>query len=105
MVLAFGALLIALYIKSAYDVLMFSWSFYAAAAGLPALAALYWKKATKQGIISAMVGGFVVCVGWKLIGQPFGLGATVPGAIACGILLVVVSLLTYKKTPAPRLEV
>ena len=104
-VLAFGALLIALYIKSAYDVLMFSWSFYAAAAGLPALAALYWKKATKQGIISAMVGGFVVCVGWKLIGQPFGLGATVPGAIACGILLVVVSLLTYKKTPAPRLEV
>lgn len=43
-VLALGALAIALYIKSAYDVLMFAWAFYAAAAGLPALAALYWKK-------------------------------------------------------------
>lgn len=43
-VLAMGALIIALYIKNAYNVLMFAWSFYAAAAGLPALAALYWKK-------------------------------------------------------------
>lgn len=104
-VLALMALVIALYIKNAYNVLMFAWSFYAAAAGLPALAALYWKKATTQGVIAAMVGGFVVCVGWKLAGLPFGLGATVPGAIACGVLLVVVSLLTYKKHPAPILEV
>lgn len=43
-VLAMGALIIALYIKNAYNVLMFAWSFYAAAAGLPSLAALYWKK-------------------------------------------------------------
>ncbi len=99
--LALGALVIALYIKNAYNVLMFAWSFYAAAAGLPALAALYWKKATTAGIISGMVGGFVVCVGWKLIGLPFGLGATVPGAIACGILLVVVSLATGKDSDTP----
>lgn len=98
-VLALGALIIALYIKNAYNVLMFAWSFYAAAAGLPALAALYWKKATKAGIISAMVGGFVVCVGWKLMGLPFGLGAAVPGALTCGILLVTVSLATYEKDP------
>lgn len=98
-VLALGALIIALYIKNAYDVLMFAWSFYAAAAGLPALAALYWKKATKAGIIAGMTGGFVVCVGWKLMGLPFGLGATVPGAIVCGILLVTVSLATYGKQP------
>lgn len=98
-VLAMGALIIALYIKNAYNVLMFAWSFYAAAAGLPALAALYWKKATNQGILSAMIGGFVVCVGWKLAGNPFGLGETVPGAVVCGLLLVIVSLATYKKSP------
>ena len=91
-VLAMGALIIALYIKNAYNVLMFAWSFYAAAAGLPSLAALYWKKATSQGIISAMTGGFVVCVGWKL-------AETVPGALVCGILLVAVSLATCKKHP------
>ena len=98
-VLAMGALIIALYIKNAYNVLMFAWSFYAAAAGLPALAALYWKKATNQGILSSMIGGFAVCVGWKLAGNPFGLGETVPGAVVCGLLLITVSLATYKKSP------
>lgn len=104
-VLALGALVIALYIKSAYDVLMFAWAFYAAAAGLPALAALYWKKATSAGIMAGMLGGFVVTVGWKLMGEPMGLGATVPGAIACGVLLVGVSLATYRKHPTVMVEV
>ena len=104
-VLALGALVIALYIKSAYDVLMFAWAFYAASAGLPALAALYWKKATSAGILAAMIGGFVVTIGWKLAGEPFGLGSTVPGALACGILLVSVSLATYKTHPSEMVHV
>ena len=104
-ILPLGALVIALYIKNAYNILMFAWSFYAAAAGLPAFAAIYWKKATKQGIISAMLAGFVVCVGWKLLGNPFGLGPTVPGTIACAIALVFVSLATYKKNPTEFMAV
>lgn len=99
-ILPLGALVIALYIKNAYSVLMFAWSFYAAAAGIPAFAALFWKKATTPGIIAGMIAGFVVCVGWKLLGTPFGLGPTVPGAIACGLALVIVSLATYKKQPS-----
>ncbi len=99
-VLALSALLIALYIKSAYTILTTIYNFYAAAVGIPALAALYWKKATKQGIISGMIGGFVVCSVWKAMGSPFGLGATLPGALACLILVVVVSLLTCKKSPS-----
>ena len=103
-ILPIGALVIALYIKNAYNILMFAWSFYAAAAGLPAFAALYWRKATKQGIIAGMLAGFVVCVGWKLIGLPFGLGAAVPGTFACAVALVSVSLATCKKTPSTFLD-
>lgn len=103
-ILPIGALIIALYIKNAYNILMFAWSFYAASCGLPAFAALYWKKATKQGILAAMAAGFVVCIGWKQLGQPFGLGAAVPGTIACAVALVAVSLLTYKKSPSAYLE-
>ncbi len=103
-VLAVGALIIALYIQNAYNILMFAWSFYAAACGIPAFAALYWKKATKAGIMTAMIAGFAVCVGWKLAGQPFGLGAAVPGVIACGVCLVVVSLATCKKYPTTFLS-
>jgi len=104
-VLPLGALVIALYIQNAYDILMFSWSFYAAACGLPCFAALYWRKATSAGIISGMAAGFIVCVGWKLLGQPFGLGAAVPGAIACAVALLVVSLATCKTQPSNYLEV
>lgn len=103
-VLPLGALLIALYIKNAYNILMFAWSFYAASAGIPAFAALFWRKATNAGIISAMVAGFVICVGWKIAGEPFGLGAAVPGTLACGIALVSVSLATYRKSPSVFLK-
>lgn len=65
-VLPIGALVIALYIKNAYNILMFAWSFYAAAAGIPAFAALFWRKATNPGIIAAMASGFVVCVAGSL---------------------------------------
>ena len=51
-----------------------------------------------------MLAGFTVCVGWKLAGTPLGLGPTVPGAIACGITLVAVSLATYKKQSSDLLE-
>ena len=55
-------------------------------------------------IIAGMVAGFTVCVGWKLAGVPFGLGPTVPGAIACAAALVGVSLATYRKAPTPFLD-
>ena len=98
--LAFGALVIALYIKSAYTILTMIYNFYAAAAGIPALAALYWKKATAPGMTSAMIGGFVVCAVWRALGSPFGIGATLPGAAVCLVLLITVSLATYKKHPS-----
>ena len=103
-VLPIGALIIALYMQNAYNILMFSWAFYAAAAGIPAFAALYWKKATKSGIIAGMISGFVVCVGWRLMGQPFGLGAALPGTVTCTVALTFVSLATCKKQPSIYLE-
>lgn len=103
-ILPLGALVIALYIKNAYNILMFAWSFYAAAAGLPAFAALFWRKATGAGIIAGMVSGFVVCVGWRLAGEPLGLGSAVPGTIACAIALISVSLLTCRTHPSVFLE-
>ena len=99
-VLAAGALIIALYIKSAYTILTMIYNFYAAAAGIPALAALYWKKATSQGMIAAVIGGFTTCAVWRALGSPLGIGGTLPGAAVCLILMVTVSLATYKKNPS-----
>ena len=84
---------------------MFAWSFYAAAAGIPAFAALFWRKATSAGVIAGMAAGFTVCVGWRLAGEPFGLGSAVPGTIACGVALIAVSLATCKDHPTVFLDV
>ena len=66
--------------------------------------ALYWKKATTAGVISGMLAGFIVTILWKQLGTPWGLGATVPGAICCLIATVCVSLATYKSRPSVYLE-
>ena len=92
--------MIALYIKSAYTILTMIYNFYAAAAGIPALAALYWKKATSEGMIAAVLGGFITCAVWRVLGSPFGIGGTLPGAAVCLLLMITVSLATYKKHPS-----
>ena len=94
------ALIVALFFTSAYDALMFAWTFYAASMGLPCLAALFWKKATSPGIIASMLAGFVSCVGWKLLGEPMNLGSTIVGVVCCGVVLVCVSLATCKNQPS-----
>ena len=53
-ILPLGALVIALYIKNAYSILMFAWSFYAAAADCRHLR----QSSHRRG-----GGGFTVCVG------------------------------------------
>ncbi|WZL73032.1 sodium:solute symporter family protein [Clostridiaceae bacterium 35-E11] len=106
-VLGFGALIIALYIRQAYKALMFAWTFYAASLGLPAFAALYWKKATSIGIISSIIVGFITSIGWKIIGSPWGLGSSIPGSLLCGITLIVVSTITHQEnypTPFPHIK-
>ncbi|QEK13701.1 sodium:solute symporter family protein [Crassaminicella thermophila] len=105
--LGIAALIIALYIRQAYKTLMFAWSFYAASVGLPAFAALYWRKATSSGIISGIIIGFATSIIWKLTGSPWGVGAALPGSILCGLALVLVSYVTYKEdepTPFPKLS-
>ena len=99
-VISLFALAVALFFTSAYDALMFAWTFYAAATGLPCLAALFWKKATAPGIIAGMLTGFAACVAWKLLGEPLNLGSTIVGVLCCGIALVVVSFATSEKYPS-----
>lgn len=102
--LGFIALIIALYIKSAYAALMFAWTFYAASVGLPAFAALCWKKATKSAIVSSVIAGFVSSCVWQFAGIPFGIAPAIVGSAICGAVLYTVSILTYKEGKVAFLE-
>ena len=104
MLISLFALVVALFYTSAYDALMFAWTFYAAAMGLPCLAALYWKKANNPGILAGMIVGLVTSIVWKLLGEPYSIGSTIAGVALCGVALVGVTLATYKKYPSRQTD-
>ncbi|GAB5553180.1 MAG: proline transporter OpuE [Saprospiraceae bacterium] len=60
---------------------------------MPVIGGLYWKRATKEGAIAAMIGGLLMTAIWKLFGST-GLDPVLPGFLFSGFLLIVVSLAT-----------
>jgi len=98
------AFVVAIFFKSAYDALMFGWTFYAATLGVPCLLTIIWKKATTPGIISGMATGFVISIVWKLLGSPLGIGSTIIGVVLNALVCVTVSLATNKKYPSKEIS-
>lgn len=85
---------IALWITDIIAIYQVALSFTASALVMPVLAAMFWERATKTGVIASMVGALAVSLGWQAAGQPFGLHEIGPGLITSAVVLVVISLLT-----------
>ncbi|MGH2699105.1 MAG: sodium/proline symporter [Actinomycetota bacterium] len=60
---------------------------------IPVVVGLYWRGASAAGAITSMVVGFVTCLIWYLIGEPF-INPVVPGVLASGIAMYAVSRVT-----------
>ncbi len=87
--------------SSVFQIVSFAWAGFGAAFGPVVLAALFWKRATKQGALAGMIAGGAMVFIWKFMVRPLG-GAfniyeLLPAFIVAGIFIIVVSLLT----PAP----
>jgi sodium/proline symporter len=78
----------------------FAWAVIASTSLWPMLFGIYWRGATRWGVLASMVGGFAAALIWMAIGSPFGLHGFIPGIIVSFILLVLVS----KFTPKPPAE-
>ncbi len=66
---------------------------------IPVLAALFWRKATNAGGVTAIWGGLITAVLWQLLGHPYGLHPVYIGLPLSLILLVSVSLKTKATAP------
>ncbi len=88
--------------SSIFDVVSYAWAGFGATFGPVILASLFWRKATKNGAIAAMVGGFLTVIIWKqLSGGLFDVYELLPGFIIASILMIVFSLLD--KHPDPQM--
>ncbi|MEM8894185.1 MAG: hypothetical protein AAGC88_06390, partial [Bacteroidota bacterium] len=65
----------------------------------PVVGGILWKRATKAGAISAMIGGVVVTGLWKAFGDPL-IYPVLPGFIVSITLYILVSLMT--KPPSEK---
>jgi Na+/pantothenate symporter len=75
----------------------FSWAIIASTCLIPFLIGLYWKGATKTGVIFSMVGGFCTSLIWMILKQPYKIHGFIPGVLASLILMIIVSLVTKDK--------
>lgn len=87
-------LAIALFINDIIEIYQYALSFTAVTLVMPMLAAMFWKRATKKGIITSIIGSLIITLIWRAIGAPFGIHEIAPGLISSFLLLVVASLLT-----------
>ncbi len=84
--------------SSVFRVVSFAWAGFGAVFGPAMLCALFWKRATKEGIIVGMAGGGVMVFLWKFViaklGGVFAIYELLPSFILSLVLIVAVSLLT-----------
>ncbi|MBQ6789410.1 MAG: sodium/proline symporter [Clostridia bacterium] len=84
--------------SSVFRVVSFAWAGFGAVFGPAMLLALFWKRATKEGIMAGMIGGGVMVFLWKFViaklGGVFAIYELLPSFILSLVLIIVVSLVT-----------
>lgn len=84
--------------SSVFRIVSFAWAGFGATFGPSMLAALFWKRPNKYGIIVGMLAGGITVFVWKYCISPLGgiwnIYELLPAFIVATLFIVVVSLLT-----------
>ena len=110
-VIAVISMLVALYIKQIYSLMVNSWATLFVGILVPVTAALYWKKANKEAAWASMILGTGTWIGYILIktgnftevADPIFYTAAAYGGIVSLLSYVLVTLVRHKKIPAKKL--
>ncbi|MBU1050085.1 sodium/proline symporter [Candidatus Bipolaricaulota bacterium] len=62
----------------------------------PILFGLYWKRATRWGVLASMGSGLISTLVWMGIGSPFGIHGFIPGILVSLVAIIAVSLMTQR---------
>jgi len=97
----------ALMMRGIFDILLLAFAVYVSAVFVPAMAAFFWKKATRQGAAVSSIVSTVVCVGLYVVKQFVEVAWMEPIVISLAVSLILmwlVSRATYKpETATPKL--
>ena len=92
--------------SSVFGIVSFAWAGFGSTFGPAVLAALFWKRSNRSGVLAGMVAGGVTVFVWKYLVRPMGgiwnIYELLPAFLVNVAVLVVVSLLTAQ--PAKEIE-
>ena len=96
LVVGIVSVVIALAIPSVLSVLNYSYTLFTAGVFAPVVAGLLWKKATKIGAFAGLFSGLIfVALGWSGFSF-FGSPSDIASSLLSVVVLIVVSLITYR---------
>ncbi len=78
--------------KSIFDKVLFAWGGLGAAFGPALILSLWWKKTSKNGVLSGMIVGFVSVILWENSSLSTTLYSLVPGFFTALLTIIVVSI-------------
>ena len=86
--------------SSVFTIVSFAWAGFGATFGPAVLAALFWKRSNRQGILAGLVAGGLMVFVWKFLIRPMGglwnIYELLPAFVVASIAIVAVSLATGK---------
>ena len=92
--------------SSVFKIVSFAWAGFGATFGPAVLAAIFWKRSNRQGILAGLVVGGVMVFVWKFgiskLGGTFAIYELLPAFVVACIAIVIVSLATEK--PSAEIE-
>ncbi|MBQ2738594.1 MAG: sodium/proline symporter [Oscillibacter sp.] len=92
--------------SSVFKIVSFAWAGFGATFGPAVLAAIFWKRSNRQGILAGLVVGGVMVFVWKFgiskLGGAFAIYELLPAFVVACIAIVIVSLVTEK--PSAEIE-
>ena len=92
--------------SSVFTIVSFAWAGFGATFGPAVLAAIFWKRSNRQGILAGLIAGGVMVFVWKFMIRPmggmWGIYELLPAFLVACIAIVVVSLVTAK--PSAEIE-
>ena len=75
-----------------------AWGGLGASLGPAVILSLYWRKATRGGVVAGMIAGALVTIAWRLwLQSPTGLYHLIPAFFCAAAVTVIVSLISQAR--------
>ncbi len=95
LVIGLGGIVFALTFSGIFEIMLIAYGIFVSGLFFPIMGALFWKKVTRTGVIASIIASAAVMIAFLFMDTD--IDVVVPASITSFIVLIAVSLATYRK--------